>query len=263
MTRDLLDHPTISARYFFPRSDAVEPPWWVESDGTRLRCFRSKSKAANAPLLLHFHGNGEVVRDWSEEFGPAANESGIDCALAEYRGYGGSEGTPQLGTMLDDAVAIARATDVDPSRLVVYGRSVGSIFALHVAATLKVAGLVIESGIADVSERLRLRMRPAELGTTPEELTSVIDAHLNHQRKIESITAPVLIFHAEGDDLVPPEHARKLARWAGERATLRVFDRGDHNSIHAFNGKVIADETFAFTHRCAIRNASPNDTAVS
>jgi len=52
--------------------------------------------------------------------------------------------------------------------------------------------------------------------------------------------------HTEGDHLVPPDHARQLAAWGGDRATLRLFERGDHNSIHAYNGAEIVDRVARF-----------------
>ena len=92
---------------------------------------------------------------------------GWDLLLAEYRGYGGSTGEPLLGRMLDDVEAVLRAAG-PPERLVVFGRSVGSLFALEAVARCPgVAGLVLESAIADPLERLLLRVTPRELGVTP------------------------------------------------------------------------------------------------
>ncbi|MCA9712631.1 MAG: alpha/beta hydrolase, partial [Myxococcales bacterium] len=144
----LLDHPLLTERYFFPRPAAVHDPWIVETGGVRLQGYRGASRGG--PALLHFHGNGEVALDWAGGFAARLEAEGIDVFLGEYRGYGGSTGRPALASMLDDALALADATGVPPSRLVVYGRSVGSIYALHVAAHRAVAGLVLESGIADV-----------------------------------------------------------------------------------------------------------------
>ncbi|MDH5492899.1 MAG: alpha/beta hydrolase [Myxococcales bacterium] len=245
----LLDHPVIAERYFFPRRAHLADPFIVDRDGVELHCARLEANS-DGPTLLHFHGNGEVVGDWLEDFGGALKAEGIGSVFGEYRGYGGSTGTPRLGAQLDDALAIARANGVDPSKMIVYGRSVGSIYALHVAANLPVAGLVIESGIADVLERLALRVRPAELGTDDAGLLAAIAAHLDHRSKMQSTSCPVQIFHARGDDLVPPYHAQRLAEWAGERGSLRLFERGDHNTIHWANGPALMSELVAFCKRC-------------
>ena len=53
--------------------------------------------------------------------------------LAEYRGYGGSTGEPSLVAMLDDVDAIFSALGRPAGELVVYGRSIGSIYAIEFA----------------------------------------------------------------------------------------------------------------------------------
>ena len=168
--------------------------------------------------------------------------------LGEYRGYGESSGHPALASMLDDALAVTDALGVNPGKLVVYGRSVGSIYALHVAAHRPVAGLVIESGIADVRERLVLRLSAADLGVDDARLHGAIDELLDHRAKVEAFAGPILVLHARSDVLVRPEHGARLAAWGGDRATLQVFEHGDHNTIHAFNGRRIVELVTAFVH---------------
>jgi pimeloyl-ACP methyl ester carboxylesterase len=106
---------------------------------------------------------------------PWLSRHGIGTLFGEYRGYGGSGGSPALVSMLDDALAIVDATGVPPARIVLYGRSVGSIYPLHAAAHRRVAGLIIESGIADVGEGLGVR--PEEIGSTRAELDAAVSTH--------------------------------------------------------------------------------------
>jgi pimeloyl-ACP methyl ester carboxylesterase len=234
---NLLDHPIISQRYFFPRPTPVLDPVMVPVDGAELACWRGGAPTDDGqPLLVFFHGNGEVVADWVPFWGPFCASLGYGAFLAEYRGYGASTGVPALGAMLGDVDAIAAATGVDPARIVVVGRSVGSIYAIEwVRRFPKTRGLIIESGIHDVLERLALRMRPAELGVSRQEMTEAVAAQLDHQAKLEGYAGPSLFMHALGDDLVTPDNARANAA-AAQDAQLVLFDRGDHNSIQAANG---------------------------
>ncbi len=243
--REILDDPNIGSRYFFPRPDRVSDPFVVRGADVELACLHTPGD----PLLLHFHGNGETVADWAPELPPRLRAGGVGSLLAEYRGYGGSTGVPALGAMLDDALAVIDAAPVAPDRIVVYGRSVGSIFALHVAAHRPVAGVIIESGIADVRERLLLRVEPSELGLSPARFDAVISECLDHRAKLRASKAPVLVLHAAGDHIVSPEHAKSIAAWAGERATLKMFAQGDHNTIFAYNAEAIVKQTVSFTRR--------------
>jgi pimeloyl-ACP methyl ester carboxylesterase len=237
---DLLDHPLISERYFFPRRDPPRARLDVDAGDAMLACALRRADP-EGHTVVHFHGNGEVVADWQEGFDEAVGRMGWDLLLAEYRGYGGSTGTPRLGRMLDDVAAVLRVAG-PPGRLVVFGRSVGSLFALEaVASRPGVAGLILESAIADPLERLSLRVDPRELGVTPAAFRSAVAARLDQQGKIAGYRGPVLILHSRHDGLVEVSHAERLAAWAGGAVTLRIFERGDHNSILAAN----ADEYLA------------------
>jgi uncharacterized protein len=241
---NILDHPIISKRYFFPRADSVDEPFRVETRGVELLCHRT----AGDPMLVHFHGNGEVVSDWVPELSRSLSKHGIGSLFSEYRGYGGSGGSPALVSMLDDALAVVDAAGVPPDRIVLYGRSVGSIYALHAAAHRRVAGLIIESGIADVGEGLGVRAD--EIESTRAELDAAVSTHFDHRAKLRDFGGPVLIFHTATDRLVSVRHAHQLAEWAGPLATLQVFDHGGHNTIFALNGAAIIEATIAFVRRC-------------
>lgn len=246
MADHVLDHPIISQRYFFPRMQPLDEPFVVDVGAAELHCYRH-APHADAPTLLHFHGNGEVVADWLADFAPALVAAGLNVCFSEYRGYGGSTGTPALVAMLDDALAVADALEVAPERVFVYGRSVGSIYALHVAANRPVAGLIVESGIADVLQRLAIRLDPDELGMSAAELERAVAEVLDHRAKLDAYAGPVVVLHTHADHLVPVDHARDLASWAGDRGKLVLYDRGDHNSIHYYNGDAILAEVAALT----------------
>ena len=232
------DHPLVSARYFFPlQTPPPQPPWWVTAaEGARLACWQAPPADDGARVLLHFHGNGEVVADYLPAWPRQVAALGLRAAHAEYRGYGASSGAPCLVGMLDDAVRIFEALALPPERVIAFGRSVGSIYAVHLAAQVPtLAGLVLESGIAWPLQRVLLRASPAELGTTPEALRAEAALHLDHGAKLARYAGPALILHARGDDLVPVAHAEQLAAWLGARATLRILPHGDHNSIFYAN----------------------------
>jgi len=232
---DLLDHPIIAGRYFFPRPDRFPAPLRIPVPGAVLACSLHRA-GKDRRTVVHFHGNGEVVGDWREGLPRWLDERGFDLLLAEYRGYGMSTGEPRLGAMLGDVPAIVRGAGLDPRRVVFFGRSVGSLFALEgVARFPEAAGLVLESGIADVLERLLLRVGPAELSTSPAAFAAAVAGRLDQRAKIAGYRGPVLVLHAEQDGLVEVSHGERLAAWAGGPATLRTFPRGDHNSILAEN----------------------------
>ncbi len=161
---EILNHPIISDRYFFPRATTIPQPFWVECEGARAACAYHEIDA-EARTIVHFHGNGEIVADYLDDFAELIGRMGCNCFLAELRGYGGSTGAPQLGKMLEDVQQTIEAIGQPHNKLVLFGRSVGSLFAIKAAELFPdVAGLILESAIADPLQRLLLRMSPEELG---------------------------------------------------------------------------------------------------
>ena len=103
-----LDRPEILMRLFHPRPDygvreraenAFDVLIPVEGDIAVSGCFHMAGKSA--PNLLFFHGNGEIAGDY-DEFGPLYNHGGMNFLVVDYRGYGGSNGSPTVSNMMRD-----------------------------------------------------------------------------------------------------------------------------------------------------------------
>ena len=157
---------------------------------------------------------------------------GANLLLAEYRGYGMSSGAPALAALLDDVELIVAACGIPQEHIIFFGRSLGSLYALHGAARYpRAAGLIIESGLADPLERILVRVEPWELGATMEQLRVAVGRCLDQQQKIAGFRGRVLVMHTRNDDLVSVSHAERLHAWANEPKELLVFERGDHNTI--------------------------------
>ena len=237
MLSELLDHPLISERYFFPRDGYFKDPFRVNCGDAQLACSYHEIDPA-AKTLIHFHGNGEIVDDWQGDFVTLIQQMGCNVFLAELRGYGQSTGQPQMGRMLEDVIPTIEALQRPASELIFFGRSVGSIFAVEAASKFpQAAGLILESGVADVLERLLLRVEPRELGVSAAEFEAEADRRLNHQRKMASYPGPVLVMHTQHDGLVDVSHGQRLYDWAPGKKKLKIFPQGTHNDIMYVNAR--------------------------
>lgn len=233
---NLLDHPFISERYFFPRQAELPQPFWVDCEDAKLACSYHETDV-DAQTLVHFHGNGEIVADYLNGFPELIMKMGCNCFLAEFRGYGGSTGKPQLGKMLQDVKPTLEAIGKPPEKLVLFGRSVGSLFATKALEHFpQVAGLVLESSIADPLERLLLRVHPDELGTSQKKFEAAVEKQLGIKNALQSFPGPVLIMHTRHDGLIDVSHAEQLASWCQGPVHLEIFPQGNHNDIMFTNG---------------------------
>jgi len=235
MTDPILDHPTLTARYFYPWPNRFDDPFFVQGDGFRLGC-RYRHFSDDLPTIIHFHGNGETVADYLGDFEERITGMGANLLLAEYRGYGMSDGEPGLAAMLDDVRLVTEASGIPPEKIIFFGRSLGSLYAVHGAALYpQAAGLIVESGLAEPLNRILVRVEPHQVGATMASLQEAVARHLNQRQKIASFKGRVLILHTRNDDLVTVSHAENLYEWATEPKELLIFERGDHNTIMAVN----------------------------
>ena len=231
MKENILDNPVLSSRYFFPRKQSFADPFWVDCGDARLGCYYRESHPG-AKTVIHFHGNGEIVADYIPDLVSVFDELGYNLFLAEYRGYGMSGGSPQLIKMLGDITSIIQAINRPHEELVLFGRSVGSIYAIHAASLFPdIPGLILESGIASPLERVLLRVAPGELGATMESIEEEAGAHLDHEEKLSRYKGSSLLLHTRHDGLVDVSNAQRLHEWSSEPKKLRIFEQGNHNTI--------------------------------
>lgn len=230
-----LDHPVLSERFFYPWPNRFEDPFHVETKGGRLGCRYDRGFPAGL-TVIHFHGNGETVGDYLGDFSGRMNALGVNLLLAEYRGYGMSEGVPALAAMLEDIPPIVAASGAASDRLIFFGRSLGSLFAVHAASLYPhAAGLVLESAIADPLERILARVEPLQLEASLEELRAEVNRVLNQREKLAAFCGRTLVMHTRNDDLIDVSHAERLHSWANQPRELVIFDRGNHNNIMEIN----------------------------
>jgi pimeloyl-ACP methyl ester carboxylesterase len=190
---------------------------------------------AGAATILFFHGNGEIAADY-DELGPLYNRMGIDFLVADYRGYGRSDGRPTVSAMMNDSHAILayvrqwRTHQRRRGPLLVMGRSLGSASALELAAAHpeQIDGLIVESGFAYAGPLLRL------LGVNPDRLGFREEQGFGNLEKIRRYAGPTLIIHAQYDHIIPFSDGQALyeASGAGHKRLLRI-DGANHNDIFA------------------------------
>jgi len=157
-----------------------------------------------APAVLFTHGNGERIDDWLASFA-ALPEAGVGALLLEYPGYGRSPGRPSEASIRAATVAawdwLAVQPEVDPDRIVAWGRSLGGAAAVGLSRERALAALVLEStftGVRPIARRFGL---VGPLVRDPLESLEAVAAY----------RGPVLVLHGENDGLVPVEHGRALA----------------------------------------------------
>lgn len=211
------------------RLSAVEEITLTTPDGEHLHAWRV---AAAGPLVIYFGGNAEEVSWMLERIGnPDRGETpGVGWLLVDYRGYGGSSGSPSEKTLVADAIQLrdhaAALPGVDPKRIFAFGRSLGSGVAVQLAAQRPLRALILATpydSLAAVAKRYYWYLP--------------VDWMLKH--RFDSIALapnmmqPMLCLIAERDEVIPPVHAEALFQaWAGAKRRVLLSEAG-HNTTDA------------------------------
>ena len=244
MESNILDQPEILQVLFYPRKiDRTILPAGardidIEITGDATIGCRLFTHDKSAPIILFFHGNGEIVSDY-DTIGPEYRQVGLNFLVTDYRGYGWSTGTPTATDLLADARSLYLQLlqylqeHGYTGPVFVMGRSLGSACAIDVSALHndEIRGLIIDSGFAETLPLARtLGLDPVRLGITEE-------MGFGNKEKISRVTKPTLILHGAEDQLIPLAQAEKLMAASGARAKeLQVIPGADHNSLILVGG---------------------------
>ena len=225
--------PFFPPEYLSPAPTGV-PTYAIEvEEGIKIVCGFWVSGKEN-PSTLYFHGNGETVavHDW---VAPFYNQIGINLFVADYRGYGSSNGKPTISNMIGDAHTIFKGfkeiigKEGFKNSLFVMGRSLGSVPAIEIAANYQdeIQGLLIESGTASNFRRLW-----TYLGIGGQDAALSEESSFLNRVKIRQVYKPTLIIHGEYDQIISVEEGKELYQNSGARdKKLLIIPGADHNDI--------------------------------
>ena len=196
---------------------SVEEIFLDAPDGTKLHAWHVKGE----PLVLYFGGNAEEV-SWMLAEAPR-RVPGAGWLLVDYRGYGASGGSPSEKALSADGLLWYDHVSKLSQRIFVFGRSLGTGVAVHVAAARPVAGVV---AIAPYDN----------LPAVGQHHYPLLPVGLLLRHRFDSaalapqIKAPLLCLVAERDEVIPKARSRALYEaWGGEKRWIELQGAG-HNS---------------------------------
>jgi fermentation-respiration switch protein FrsA (DUF1100 family) len=202
------------------------------ADGVRLKGWylppSAPASRSPAPGLLWFYGNLENVSGLAPVI-RALRPPGVALLILDYRGYGESDGSPsERGLYLDAEAAwtlLASRPELDSSRIAVYGRSVGSVPALYLAAGHPVRAVI----------RVHYPFLPS----------FIVRISMNNLDRAGRLTAPLLVLHGDRDEIAPPWMGRTVAE-AGHARELVMIRGAGHNETYDVGGTAYREKVQEF-----------------
>jgi fermentation-respiration switch protein FrsA (DUF1100 family) len=192
---------------------------------------------------LVFHGNAGH-RGHRTELVQGLRRLGLGVLLPDYRGYGGSGGTPSEEGLYADARACRRWLQARaPGRFVYVGSSIGTGVAVDLAAREAPAGLVLLAPFPSLRAVARRAYPIFPVGPFLRDRYPSID-------KIGEIACPLLVVHGEADAIVPLELGRALFDEAPEPKRFVAVPGAGHNDLIDRGGRATFEALRAFLGEC-------------
>jgi pimeloyl-ACP methyl ester carboxylesterase len=209
---------------YFPTAESSNPlaqELRIVSGAETLQVWQINPGAEQG--IIYFGGNAEDVADNTPLF--ADLFAGQTVYLVNYRGYGGSSGSPSEAGLFADAEAMYDLVRPQHSVLHVIGRSLGSGVAVYLASVRDVDKLVLVTpydSIASIAQK-SMPLFPVSL---------LIKDRYDSARLAPALANQTLMLLAEHDQVIPRASSEKLiAAFQPQLITRQVISRADHNSI--------------------------------
>ena len=171
---------------------------------------------------LYFGGNGDAVALYGGEL---STIDGVTFYLVNYRGYGGSSGSPSETGIFADAGLIFDAVSTRHDDMAVIGRSLGSGVATWLAAERDIGRMVLVTPFDSV-----LAVAAGRFPFYPASL--ILKDHYDSVGRADEIDVPTLVLVAESDNVIPRKHTDRMIDALGENVTEAIVLGGTgHNTI--------------------------------
>ena len=224
----------------FPTTDridagaAIRKP--VPFEGGELEIWTAASRLAQARgqpqfYVLRFYGNADRADRWVAAEAEMWNNRAVEVWGMNYPGFGGSTGPARLARLGPAALAAfdALKRTAGDRPIIVFGASLGSTTALHIAAHRQIAGLILHNPPA-LRQILLRQFGWWNLWLLAGPLARKLPADLDSIANARAVRVPAIFLLAEKDEVVAPRFQRLVVEaYVGEKRVISLAGAG-HNS---------------------------------
>ncbi len=208
-----------------PERDAADlPVEYLASNGERLKIWVLNGTSRRA--VVYFGGNAEDVYHNAEDFRRAL--PGHAVYLVNYRGFGGSSGSPTQEGLFDDALQLHDSLSKRHQTVAAIGRSLGSGVAVYLASQRPLHRLVLVTP-HDSAVALAQRLYPVY------PVAWMLKDKYESAQYAAKVRTPTLFLTAENDRVIPTQHSKRLAAaFDEELVEYSVIENAGHNGLSGY-----------------------------
>lgn len=214
-------------------------------DGERIIGWWKPPPHVGDGVVLYFRGTPSTLPDYAPYVMPDIENAGLGALAIDYRGFGGSTGSPsEDGIKLDARAAFDFIRGQAPqSKVALFGQSFGTGPAVTLATERPVSGVLLNAPYASF-------LRLFKLGAPPIlPYGWLLTDQYNSEATISRVKVPVFILYGSADDTIPHSEVLRLYAAANQPKTIIQVEGADHTQAWRGAAKARALEALtAWTH---------------
>ncbi len=173
--------------------------------------------------IIYFGGNAEAVIFNAEPF--LKHFRNYTVYLANYRGYGGSTGSPSELGLYSDSLALYDQVRTKHESISLMGRSLGSGVAAFLGSQRRVSQLALITPYDSIENVAQAHVPIYPVGLLIKDKYDSVE-------KAARVSAQVLIVMAELDLIIPNSHSIKLLEaFKQEQVSTLIIKGANHNNV--------------------------------
>ena len=220
---------TLPQDFAYSFSNPFEELFLKAEDGAVINAIHFKTEKPKG-VILYFHGNAGDLSRWGiiTEF---FVEMHYDVLVMDYRTYGKSSGTLSEQALYNDAQMCYDylLKHYQESEITIYGRSIGTGMATHLASGNQPNRLILETpfySLSDVAKH-RFPVFPVK---------KLLRYNFPSYQYIQDVKCPIIIFHGTEDNIIPYTSGEKLFDSIFQKEkTFFTIENGGHNNLIEFD----------------------------
>lgn len=224
---------------------------WVPTlkGANSIPCLLLKSEEGSNKIMIFFHANAEDLKLSYELIDLFRTVLHIHVIAMEYPGFGLYKSKPSAKSLLRDAESLYDFVNTTlhftGKDIFVFGRSIGTGPATHLARYKKVGCLLLMSAYTSIKSVVR---------DIAKGLAFLVKDRFNNLENIKHVTCPTFIVHGRVDKFIKYQHSQLLQESCGGPCSLYIPPEMDHDRFDYCDDLILPISAFLIQSRIRIVN---------
>ena len=208
------------------------------TDNVELIGWYHEKNLNDFKTLVYFHGNAGSLENRIHKLNNF-RDININFLIIAWRGFSGNKGKPTEKGLYEDgesAVDWLIKKGLSEKDIVLYGESLGTGIATHLAQNKDFAGVILETPFTSMADA-------AKIFYPYIPINLLLKDKFENYKKIKKINSPILIMYGELDQIVPFSMGKKIYKMAN-KPKYSYFTEYDNHMMEYDENLVLTLKSF-------------------